>query len=88
MPSMSMSSLPLAQSMRISFADWKQDPYNVIADDEPRFSDIVQSTAEFSAEPHALYQESWGCYFAQKSGAMGDISGTSRVRVRIQNANS
>merc|ERR1719295_1014637 len=81
MPSMQMGSLPLAQSMTVSFADWKQDPYNVIVDDANQgLSDFAHQTADFPEEPRAFYQESWGCYFAQKSGAMGNISGTSVFR--------
>jgi len=76
---MSMSGIGLGQSLPISDVDWKQDAHAVIAEDE-----IDQNTREFSSDnPRALHQQSWGNYFAQRSGQMGDISGTSHRRPRF-----
>jgi len=78
MGSVELESLPLEQSMTVSDIDWKNDPYHVIAEDEKQSSTLL----EFSEEEQDgdICEQSWGLYFAQKSGAMGNISGTSLRR--------
>lgn len=40
---------------------------------------LQYESAEFD-DPRILCEESWGLYFAKRSGAMGNISGTSKLR--------
>eukprot|EP01083_Nonionella_stella_P295504 1004322_1 len=81
---MSMDQLPMEQSLVVSDIDWKQDPYNVIAEDENGFNEAsqdLQQNVAFDDPPQTLCEQSWGLYFAHRSPAMGTIDGTSRLRV-------
>eukprot|EP01083_Nonionella_stella_P234620 825771_1 len=85
--SFEMNSLPLDQSMTVSDIDWKNDLDNVIAEDEKQFTTLPEQDTDFD-DPKTLYEQSWGLYFAQRSGAMGDITGTSMLRPQFSAPNS
>ena len=61
------------------------DPYHIIEEDEKKFYQSPEETAvsvEFAEQKSNLaYEQSWGIYFAHRSPAMGEISGTARMRV-------
>eukprot|EP01084_Bolivina_argentea_P038264 70754_1 len=88
---MSMDQLPMEQSLVVSDIDWKQDPYNVIAEDENGFNEAsqdLQQNVAFDDPPQTLCEQSWGLYFAHRSPAMGTIDGTSRLRPQFSHGPS
>jgi len=73
--SLSYDSYALQQSMMtVSDIDWK-DSYDIIDEDERKMNEAT--TPPFFGKSHeVLCERSWGVYFAQRSGTMGNIAGT------------